>query len=384
MIYSNIDRLKRDGKSTLIVLAAILLLAFFVLCLQSLKYASSLRVLLVFAYDIWEKFLWRILKTLIAWAILTGILFAIQFAIQPAVTNVKKFLSGLVAGFITGFIFPFFLTLILGISIFIFLGSFSLFFEGIIRYATVEFAWLMAAYLIFLWIAIDTPSLLLEGIKKGKWYIKFMSLLLLLLLIVQVILFCTEGLLIILNNSIMRTNIAFLLGIGVTLAVTIAACILFLKGYSLQAKIFSIVIVYLASVITGNVTEQLFHWGELPSALVAAFLAPPIYSRLARAIVNNKIRAACYLVSIYAGMLIGLLIDRLTKLSITGKGWDGILCGIAITVFIGAGFGLLYGPALSRLLINRFRFRPEAAFWLGFGLLIGIISGMILGGFITK
>jgi hypothetical protein len=381
-IYAN--TVKKDAKTGLIIMAVPLLLSIAVMFLQSIKFASSLWVLLEFGHGEWKEYLWHLLKTLSTWAALTGVIFAMEFIAQPAVTGLKRFFSGMVTGFLTGFTFPYLLVFALGILIYIPLGLFSLFFENIIRYATLEFAWLTAAYLVFIWIAIDTPSLLLEALKKWNLYFKFLAILLFGLLCIQVLEALAFALKIIVNGSVWRTNVPFLLAFGVSLISAIIASLYSLKGRSTQAIVFTIVGVYIGSIVTGNISEYLFHWGELPSAVVAAFLGPIVYSRAARALIKHGINALSGIFGLFGGSLTGLLIDHFTKLRIVGQGWFGILCGITITIGFGVAFGLIYGPALINLLVSKTRIKPVIAMSMGIGLFLGIIIGMILGGFIAR
>jgi hypothetical protein len=81
-IYTN--TVKKEIKGSLIISAIILCLLSAVLFLQSIKFASSLWVLLEFGYGEWKKYLLSMLGSLEIWAIVTGIIFSIQFVTAQA------------------------------------------------------------------------------------------------------------------------------------------------------------------------------------------------------------------------------------------------------------------------------------------------------------
>jgi hypothetical protein len=364
-------------------LAIIACLLSAILFLQSVKFASNLWVILEFGYGEWGKYLLSMLDSLKIWAILAGIIFSIQFFVDAPANDLKKILLGKAAGFITGFIFTYFLVLIIGIIIYIPLGIISIFMPEIIIFATLQFAWLVATYIIFMFIAIDTPQMLFYVIKQGNWYIKLLGVLMTVLLGVQSLKAITGGLLIIMKNSIWQTNTS-LVAIGISIIITIVINIIFFKRESISKVVFTIVIVYIASIITGNVSYGVFHWGEFPSLALASFIGPLLYTSVAKTIIIYGINAISGILGFIGGFVIGIFIDQYTKLRIIGQGWFGIFCGTMITIGFGIGFGLIWGPSISHLLLTKAKINPLTSFCLGAGSFLGIIVGMVSGGFLAR
>jgi hypothetical protein len=135
-LYANTP--KRATRGSLIFLAVVLCLVGPVLFLQSLKFLSGLGVLLTFAYDDWQRYLWSMLRALEIWAGATGLIFAIQFAVTPAGHDPRKLLVGFGVGFVVEFTFSNLTVVLLGLIIFIPLGIASLFIPGIIKFATLD------------------------------------------------------------------------------------------------------------------------------------------------------------------------------------------------------------------------------------------------------
>jgi len=356
-----------------------------VLFLQSMKFASSLWVLLEFGYMEWSEYLLPMLRYLVIWAALTGAIFAVEFFAHSPSNDPKGVLRDVVVGFINGFVFTYLIVLVLAILLYIPLGVISIFAPDIVKFATLAFALLVAAYMVFIWIAIDTPSLLFQVIKRGNWYFRLLAGLGALLLATQILGAIVGALRIILHNSIWRVRFdAFILAVGVSLLTTIVMNVLLIRREALVKVVFAIVIVYIASIVTGNVSDHLFHWGELPSALVAAVGGPVVYTLVAKALIRYGMSAIAHILGLVCGLVIGLLAAHFTKLRITGQGWFGILCGTVIVILLGVGFGLSVGGTITNWLIDRVRIKPVIAFWLGAGLILGIVAGMLFGGFAAR
>jgi hypothetical protein len=281
-------------------------------------------------------------------------------------------------GFITGFAFSYLLVLGIGIALYIPLGAMSIFIPSLIRFATLQFAWLVAAYVIFVLIATDNPGMLLYMIKQGNWYFRLMGILMSLLLMIQILKAFVGGLGLIMKNSPWRTNTA-VISLGVSLLVTIIANVVLLKGKPVAKMILSIMAVYIAATITGNVSYSNLGWGDVPSLVLAAFVGPIAYSFAVKPIISHSVNAIAGIVGFTGGMIAGLLIDHLTGLRIIGQGWFGILCGTTITIGFGVAFGLLWGPAIGRLLVKA-RIKPALSLSVGVGLFLGIVVGMVAGG----
>jgi hypothetical protein len=375
---------KRMAKHGLIVLAVIFGLAGAILILQGARFfGSSLSGLLEFGYDAWSKYLLRMLQSLEIWAAATGAMFSIQFFIASTADDVKSLISRLLTGFVIGFAFTYLLVLALGVVLFIPLGLISLFVPEIMKFATPAFAWLIAAYIMFALIAIDTPRILVYVIKNGSWYARLITVLTAALLAIQVIEAILEGVSIIMANSAWRTN-AFMLVLGVSLLVTLACNATLIRREPAEKTVFVIVLVYVASIITGNFLHDTSHWEETLLVWLAAFGAPVTYSFIAGAIVKHGVQAILTGVGMAGGMIIGLLIDQITHLRIIGQGWFGVLCGTLLTAGFGLAFGLMYGPALSKFLVTRLRVDPGRGVLIGVALFLGVVVGTVFGGFLAR
>jgi hypothetical protein len=373
--------LKKEAKSNLIILAVVICLLIAVLLLQSMRFVSSLWVLWEFGYGQWGEYLLDMLESLGIWAVLTGVIFSAQFLISSPASDPRTTLSGMAVGFVSGFAFTYFLVLIIGIAVYIPLGLLSLFIPSIIRFATLHFAWLVSAYLVFVLIAIGTPKVLFYAVKQGNWYFRLLGVLATLLLAVQIVRATARAFSLILRNSIWQTD-TVLVALGASLLVTIVTNIVLLRGETITKTIFVIITVYLASTITGNVSYGAFHREGL-SSILAAFVGPITYSFLAKTTINHGINAISGILGFVGGIILGVLVDQFIGLRIVGQGWSSVLCGTMITMGFGVGFGLLWGPAISGLLI-RARVKPVVSFCAGAGLFLGIVVGMVFGGFGAK
>ena len=373
---------KKESKTSLVVFAVILCLLIGVMALQSVKFASSLLVLLEFGHGQWGEHLLSMLGSLAIWAVLTGVVFASEFLLHSPADDPKKAVSGMAVGFVTGFAFTYFLVLIIGILLYIPMGMISLFIPTVIRFATLQFAWLVSAYVIFVLIATDTPRLLFYVIKQGNWYFKLLGILMALLLGVQILRAIVGGLSLIMDNSTWRTNTA-VVALGVSLLVTIITNIVLLRGEAIAKTVLAIMAVYIAATVTGNVSYSQLGWGDFPSLILASFVGPITYSFVAKAIIGHGMTAIFGIVGFIGGIIAGLLVDHLTGLRIIGQGWSGILCGTTIVIGFGVAFGLLWGPAISRLLY-RARIKPMVSLSVGVGVFLGIIVGMVVGGLIAR
>jgi len=322
------------------------------------------------------------LGSLAIWAVLGGIVFAGEFLVHSPADDPKKALSGMAVGFVTGFAFTYFLVLIIGILLYIPLGIISVFVPSMIRFATLQFAWLVSAYVIFVLIATDAPRLLFYVIKQGNWYFKLLGILMVLLLGVEILRAIVGGLSLIMHNSTWRTNTA-VVTLGVSLLATIVMNIVLLRGEAIAKTILAIMVVYIAATVTGNVSYTELGWGDFASLILASFVGPITYSFVAKAIINHVVTAVSSSVGFIGGVASGLLIGHLTGLRIIGQGWSGILCGTTIVIGLGMAFGLLWGSAITRLL-DRMRIKPVVSLSMGVGVFLGITVGLVAGGFIAR
>jgi hypothetical protein len=147
--------------------------------------------------------------------------------------------------------------------------------------------------------------------------------------------------------------------------------------------VYAITGVYIASLVTGNVSEQLFGWGELPAAVLAV-LSSLLYLQLAKWILRRDGTALACLAAGYVGLLAGLLIDHLLQLRITGQGWISLLYGVIIVLGLGLALGYFLGRRLTKLLARRFQLLMALLRYMDAGLVAGIMAGMFIGGFLGR
>lgn len=89
---------KKQTKEGMVICATILGIAIAVLIMQSIKYTSSVWVVLKVGFEEWQKFLLPMLESLLIWAMVTGIIFAVEYVRHPPKQDVKKFISSAVSG----------------------------------------------------------------------------------------------------------------------------------------------------------------------------------------------------------------------------------------------------------------------------------------------
>ncbi len=175
--------IQRGLKKGLTAFLLILCVAAVVAIFQSIRFSSSLWVIAEFGFDYWQEYITRMLNTLVVWAIVTGIIFAIETLTHPKATGAAKTLVGTAIGFCVGFIFTYLWAVALGTVIYVPLGILSFILPDSVRFLSMGFAFLCSTYIVFLLIAVDTPSLLIEIVKKAPLYFKFLALLLAALLV---------------------------------------------------------------------------------------------------------------------------------------------------------------------------------------------------------
>jgi hypothetical protein len=381
--YFSIDRMKKDARLNLVIVGVVLAIAGGVLVLQSFKFISSIPVLLAFGRELWWEYLRTMLKIMIVWAFIVGITYGMVFGTHPSIKDGKGFLAAVFTGFAIGFLVPYTLILGSGILLFIPLGLLSLFIEEIIQYATLQFTWLLAACIVFIWVIAGMPPLLLDMLKDGHWYLKLMALLLFCYLILDVLLVTASAMQILSRNSLWRMNLPFLLAELGSLFLTIVVVLLSLRGQRVLTIVYAISGIYVASIATGNLSNIVFDWGEMPSAILA-LLAPLLYLQVTKWILKNQLVAVAGLIAGLAGLLVGLFIAQFVHMRIIGQGWSGLLCGTGIALGFGLSFGFIFGPRITNLLASKINFKPVVIKYLDLGLIAGIITGTVMGGFLAR
>jgi len=382
-VFSTIleNETKRGKNFLLTVLGISLLVAIG----QSIRFSSSLWVVVKFGIVHWQDDIVEVLDNIVMWAILTGIVFAIEAFINSSTTEIKNLLVGLSFSFGIGFASPYLFVLIVGFILYIPLGLFSFIFPDKVYFLSMGFAILCSTYIVFSLIAIDTPRFLVEIIKTTPIYLKILAALLLLRLALQASMMVLSILRTLMEYSIWRVHPpAFIIAFGVTLITTIVINLVVLRGESKYKKITIIVSVYLLSIITGNITENLFHWGEYSSAFVAAIISPIVYSYLLNIIQKNIVITLPALAGLVGGLGTGFFITHYSELSIIGQGWFGILCGTSIALGFGISFGFLLGPSIGEFITKFLRLKPVVGFLITTGFIAGTIMGIVIGGFVNR
>lgn len=374
----------REARKGLSLFVLTLSIAIIVAICQSIKFASSFWVIAEFGYLFWQEYITRILEALVVWAIVTGAIFAIQAPIGNT-TKGAKVITGIISNFAIGFAFPYILVIMIGIALYIPLGILSFVIPHSVHFASMGFALLCSAYIVFLWIAVDTPLFLAEIIKKAPLHFRLFGLLLSGLLAVQILSMILSIFSILIKNSVWRIHLpAFIIAFGVTLCITLLINLALIKEGSHFHKVMSIVSVYILSIITGNLSEQLFHWGEYASAITAAIPGAIVYSVTIHKLKKDIISTLSAVAGLIVGFGMGLAISNMAKLKIVGQGLIGIFCGTAFVLVFGICFGFILGPQISMLLANLFQVKPKTSYLLGIGSLFGIIIGVVIGEFINR
>ena len=176
----------------------------------------------------------------------------------------------------------------------------------------------------------------------------------------------------------------FILAFGVSLLVSALINLKFFKYKTKYEKIAVIFSVYFLSVITGNLSEHIFHLGEYGAALVTAFFGPIIFSFVLHKSMENKENALSIIAGGIFGFGVGLFFANYTGLSIIGQGWFGIICGTSIALGLGISFGLMLAPRIGELMTNVFRFKPTIGLLVSIGFVIGTMAGVIAIGFMNR
>ena len=382
--YFDANPLMKDIRTNLIILAVLLAAAGCVLVLQSFGYASSLPVLWESGQDIWGPPLSLMLQILAIWAIVLGALFAVRGVTTPVTKYGSEFWEAIFKGFPLGLALPFVLALGAGLCIFIPLGLLSLLVPDVYPYATLQFAWLAAAYLVFLWIVVGMPSVLGGVFMQRRWYYKIMAVLLFFQLSLDILQAGMGALQILVKDSVWQTNNnALLLALFGSLLVSIAVVLWSFRGQPALTIVYAIAGIYMASLVTGNFSERLFGWGEVPSAILA-LLSPLIYLQVAKWILRRDGTAVAGLTAGYIGLLVGLLVDTMLQLRITGQGWISLLWGVIVVLGIGLALGYFLGRRLTKLVVNRFQLLPSLLKHMDTGLVAGLMAGMFIGGFLAR
>ena len=381
--YFQPNPLKRDTRSSLLLLAGLLAVAAIVLVLQSLVYASTLRQMWETGQNLWGEALGLVMQILVIWATVLGVVFAIRFASQPVKKYGADFWEAVVTGFPLGLVLPLLLVLGAGAALYIPLGLLSLLVTDIFPFATLQFGWLAAGYLVFLWLLVGLVPVFTGLLRQRKWYNTFLAVLLYFQISLDFVQINLYALQILLRNSVWQTNTVTLVALFGTLLVSLAVALWSLRGRPALTIVYAMLGIYVASIVTGNFSERLFGWGEIPSAILA-LLSPLLYVQVARWILRRDGTAIAALAAGYVGLLAGLLLDQLLQLRITGQGWISLLWGIIVVLGLGLALGYFLGRRLTKLLSNRYQFLQSLLTYLDMGLVAGIMAGMFIGGFLAR
>jgi hypothetical protein len=380
-----ITLLKEEIKRRLYVLIAIFCIAVLVAIGQSNRFVSSLWVMVEFGFNYWEKHIRRMFDNFYWWAIISGVVAAAGAFAGSTTTDIKKISVGTSIGFVVGFAFTFLLVVTVAIILYIPLGMFSFVFPDQIHFLSMGFAFLCSTYIVFTLIAIDTPPLLFAIIKSAPPYLKMLAALFGILLASQTLSMIISILQILIEYSVWRVHfLAFSFAFGLSLLVSVLINLRVLRNETKYKKVAIIVSVYLLSIITGNSSENIFHWGEFGSAFVAAFLGPIAYSSLLYQMQKNIVGALSIAAGGICGFGAGLFIANYIGLSIIGQGWFGIICGATIALGFGISFGFILGPRIGEMMVRIFRFRPIIGLYVSIGFVTGTMVGVVVVGFMNR
>ncbi len=381
--YFQPNPLKQDTRSSLLLLVGLLAAAIIVLVLQSLVYASTLRQMWEAGQNLWGEALSLVLQIVAIWAVVLGVVFAVRFATQPVKKYGADFWEAVVSGFPLGLVLPFLLVLGAGAAIYLPLGLLSLLVTDVFPFATLQFGWLAAGYLVFIWLLLGLVPVFTGLIRQRKWYNTFLALLLYFQLSLDFVQINLYALQILLRYSFWQTNTVTLVALFGTLLVSLALVLWSLRGRTALTIVYAMLAIYIASIVTGNFSERLFGWGEIPSA-VLALLCPLLYLQVVKWILRRDGTAVAGLAAGYVGLLAGLLFDRLLQLRITGQGWISLLWGIIVVLAIGLALGYFLGRRVNRLLADRYRLQQTMLKFMDIGLMAGIMAGMFIGGLLAR
>ncbi len=183
------------------------------------------------------------------------------------------------------------------------------------------------------------------------------------------------------QHSIWRIHLpAFIIAFGVTLLVTILINLLLIKEGTPTGRVLRIAVAFVLSIVTGNISEGVLHWGEYAAAVAAAAFGPMAYSVLIRVFQKNAATMFARFCRAHGGLGTGLLIANIVGLRIIGQGWFGIGCGSMIALGLGVSFGLMFGPRIAELVTKVAKVRPVIGMCIGIGFMVGTMIGMVAGG----
>jgi len=266
------------------------------------------------------------------------------------------------------------------------LGIASFIFPKHFIFTSLGFALLCSTITIFILIAIDTPNLLIFVFRNIKSsFVKLIAILCGLLLIIQISSTLLIIAMIIIRNSVWQNNIyAFIIGIIFPLILSIVLVLIFLQNEHWKAKILFIISIFILSVISGNIFEDLFHVGEVISALITLIVWPFVFTKLFKLISRNYIFSIFIISGIVVGLGLGLGFAHLMGLRIIGQGLFGLLCGTIIAIGFGISLGFIFGPRIVEFIDKLLKIGIENTIGMGCGSIIGILIGTIIGGFINR
>ncbi len=377
--------LEKETKTGWVLILTLLTFSLLVLLGQSMKFVSPLWIVIKIGFDIWQEHISRMLDKLVFWAIVGGLYASIMTFVNSTLNDIKKVLSATAISFILGFCTTFLFVFLLGLLIYLPLGIISLIFSTEIYFTSLGFAFLCATYIIFFWMVVDVPPILIDIIKEAPIYFKLLAFLLSILLVTQIIGTILSIFQILIVNSVWQVHLpAFIIAIAGAFLVATIMTLFYLHKDPYSKKILAFAIIFFLSIITGNISDRLFHWGEYPSAVVAATISPLAYSWLINRMRRNPLYSISLLVGLVAGLGAGTLFARYIGLRIIGQGWFGIFCGSALAIGFGVAFGMLFAQWISPLLFKLFRIKPEISLVVSFGFVIGTVIATVIFGFMTR
>ncbi len=230
----------------------------------------------------WQEPLLDVVDLFRIWAIVSGVLGAWQMiAFGLDEHSVKGLLRKGAIGFGIGVIFPYLAVLGLGLLIAIPLVLVDLVFPTDDHVATYPFACFCAACAVFFAMTRYIFRFLWFMMEKGSLIFKALGALLLLAMLLETLMVLLRILRELVELSFWRFDVGA--AIVVYAGPLVAALLLLVVRLRVSKRVPSLItlsVVYVASVVTGNLSNTVFRWGEWPSAIVAGILAPVVYGAI--------------------------------------------------------------------------------------------------------
>lgn len=230
----------------------------------------------------WQEPLLDVVDLFRIWTIVSGVIGAWQMiAFGPDQPSVRDLLKRSAIGFGSGVIFPYLAVLALGLLIAVPLVLVDLVFPSDGYVATYPFACFCAACAVFFAMTRHIFRFLRFMVEQGSLIIKALGVLLLLSMLLETLMVLMKILRVLVENSFWRVDVgAAILTYAGPLVAALVLLVIRLRVTKRVPSLVTLSVVYVACVVTGNLSNTVFRWGEWPSAIVAGILAPVVYGAI--------------------------------------------------------------------------------------------------------